>query len=128
MEYTISQAAEKAGVSVYTLRYYDKEGLLPFLEKRADGTRVFKDSDFEWLKTISCLKDTGMSIREIRGFISLCIEGERTLEKRLEIMKRHQIDFEEKMEQMERYSAAIQFKVAYYTEALAEWRNTEHTM
>ena len=44
MEYTISQAAEKAGVSVYTLRYYDKEGLLPFLEKRADGTRVFKDS------------------------------------------------------------------------------------
>ena len=43
-------------------------------------------------------------------------------------MKRHQIDFEEKMEQMERYRAAIQFKVAYYTEALAEWRNTEHTM
>ena len=52
MTYTVSQAAEKAGLSVYTLRYYDKEGLMPFLDKAPDGTRRFKDSDFQWLKTI----------------------------------------------------------------------------
>lgn len=119
MEYTISQAAKKAGVSIYTLRYYDKEGLLPFLDKRGDGTRVFKDSDFEWLKTIACLKETGMSIRKIREFISLCVQGDETLEQRLEIMKRHQADFEEMMEQMERYRCAIECKVQYYTDALA---------
>lgn len=118
MDYTISQAAEKTGISVYTLRYYDKEGLMPFLDKREDGTRVFKESDYEWLKTISCLKDTGMSIREIRDFISLCMQGDETLKTRLEIMRKHQADFEEKMKQMERYRTAIQNKVRYYDDAV----------
>lgn len=126
MTYTISQAAAKAGVSIYTLRYYDKEGLLPFLDKKEDGTRVFKESDFEWLKTVSCLKDTGMSIREIRDFISLCVQGDETLGTRLEILKKHQADFEEKMAQMEQYRTAIQRKVQYYEDALAEVKTYSH--
>lgn len=118
MTYTISQAAEKAGISVYTLRYYDKEGLMPFLDKLEDGTRVFKDSDFAWLRTITCLKDTGMSIKEIREFVGLCMGGDRTLKERLFIIRRHQEQFERQMEQMERHRKTIQWKVRYYETAV----------
>ena len=71
MTYSISEAAKQMGVSVHTLRYYDKEGLLPFVE-RVNGRRVFKDSDFSWLKIISCLKNTGMPLKEIRRYMELC--------------------------------------------------------
>ena len=54
MTYTISEIAERMGVSVHTLRLYDKEGLLPFVD-RVNGRRVFKDGDFAWLKAINCL-------------------------------------------------------------------------
>ena len=61
--YTIGQAAEKTGLTISTMRYYDKEGLLPFVERTAGGQRLFKDSDFNWLSVIECLKNTGVPIR-----------------------------------------------------------------
>lgn len=126
MSYTISQAVQKAGVSVYTLRYYDKEGLLPFLDKKPDGTRVFKDSDFAWLKTIDCLKDTGMSIREIREFVGLCMQGDATLAERLAILRQHQEDFEKKMAEMEHHRETIRKKVQYYSEAVEAGTESVH--
>ena len=71
MPYTIGQMAEKLGVAPSTLRYYDKEGLLPFVERTAGGIRIFSDGDLETLKIINCLKDTGMQIKDIRNFISM---------------------------------------------------------
>ena len=48
-----------------TLRYYDKEGLLPFVERSSGGIRMFQEKDYEWLKVISCLKKAGMSLKDI---------------------------------------------------------------
>ena len=88
MLYTVGETAKIVGVAPSTLRYYDKEGLLPFVERSTGGIRVFKESDFEWLKIIGCLKNTGMSIKEIGKFIDWCMEGDRTIEKRLELIDR----------------------------------------
>ena len=66
--YTIGQAAEMTGLSVSTLRYYEKEGLLPFVERTGGGRRVFSDEDFRWLSIIECLKGAGVPIREIRQY------------------------------------------------------------
>lgn len=74
--------AKKMGVAPSTLRYYDKEGLLPFVERSGGGIRMFKDEDIEWLSIIECLKKTGMSIKEIKRFIDWCIEGDSTIDKR----------------------------------------------
>lgn len=82
MEYfSISQVAEKMGVSASALRFYDEEWLLPFVE-RVNGRRMFKCEDFSWLRVINCLKNTGMPIKEIRHYISLCLEGDTSLEDR----------------------------------------------
>ena len=92
---------------------------MPFLDKAPDGTRRFKDSDFQWLKTITCLKNTGMSIHEIRDFVALCMEGDATLNRRLAIMKDHQARFEQKMAQMQLYQETIRSKIRYYEDAVA---------
>ncbi|MDR2051778.1 MAG: MerR family DNA-binding transcriptional regulator [Treponema sp.] len=54
----IGEAAKMMGISAFALRYYDKEGLLPFVERTASGKRLFKDSDPEWLALLECLKAT----------------------------------------------------------------------
>ena len=65
MTYTVGEIAKKLNVAPSTLRYYDKEGLLPFVERSAGGIRVFHDTDMDWLELIECLKHTGMPIKEI---------------------------------------------------------------
>lgn len=68
MPYTIGEVAKKMNVAPSTLRYYDKEGLLPFVERSSGGIRMFKESDFEWLSIIECLKkaDIPEKFRNVR--------------------------------------------------------------
>ena len=63
MIYTVGEMAQKLGVPASTLRYYDKEGLLPFVERSSGGIRMFRENDFEWLQVIRCMKKAGMSIK-----------------------------------------------------------------
>ena len=67
MYYTIGEMAQKINVPPSTLRYYDKEGLLPNVARSSGGRRMFQDSDLEWLSVLTCLKETGMPIREKIG-------------------------------------------------------------
>ncbi len=67
MLYTVGEMAKKLGVAPSTLRFYDKEGLLPFVERSGGGMRVFKDEDFEWLQVIGCLKKAGMKLCDINA-------------------------------------------------------------
>ena len=67
------------GVPASTIRYYDKEGLLPFVGRSSGGIRVFTEKDFEWLRIIECLKKTGMSLKDIREYIELAMQGDETI-------------------------------------------------
>ena len=79
--YTIGQVAEMFGLPVSTLRYYDKQGLFPGLE-RASGIRRFGDTELEALRVIECLKKAGMEIKDIRLFMEWCAEGPSTYPRR----------------------------------------------
>ena len=63
MVYTVGETARMLEVPASTLRYYDKEGLLPFVERSSGGIRMFHESDLEWLQVIGCMKKAGISIR-----------------------------------------------------------------
>ena len=65
MIYTVGEMAQKLGVPASTLRYYDKEGLLPFVKRSSGGIRMFQESDFEWLQVIRCMKKAGMPINRV---------------------------------------------------------------
>lgn len=114
MSFTIKQAADRIGVTVPTLRYYDKEGLLPFLKKKDNGTRVFKEEDFQSLAVINCLKCSGLSIKDIRMYIDLCEIGDETLEQRRKLFIERQNSVLEQMKKLEDILSTIKYKIEYY--------------
>ena len=75
-------------VPASTLRFYDKEGLLPFVERLPGGIRMFQDTDLEWLQITCCMKKAGMSIRDIRQYIEQAQRGDDTIALRLVILHR----------------------------------------
>lgn len=117
MYYTVGEMAKKMGVPSSTLRYYDKEGILPFLERSAGGKRIFKESDMEWLSIIECLKKTGMPIKEIKKFVDWCIEGDSTIEKRLELIDKQRNEVLNQMEQLKNTLKTLDYKHWYYETA-----------
>lgn len=118
MFYTIGEAAKILGVAPSALRYYDKEGLLPFIERSESGLRMFKESDIDWLKIIECLKATGMPIKGIRRFIECAREGDGTIKERLEILKTQRENVIRQIEEIQAHLEMIDYKVWYYSEAL----------
>lgn len=124
MSYTIGQVAEKMGVTTHTLRYYEKEGLLPFVERTESGIRSFKDSDVECLHIIECLKATGMPIKDIKVFIDWCAEGDSTLQQRYEMFLERRKEVLQQMADLQRTLATIEYKCQYYKDALDALKDT----
>lgn len=118
MTYTIKEAAERTGLSAHTIRYYDKEGLLPNVARTPAGARMFEEKDFEWMHLISCLKNTGMPIRGIRDFVNWYLAGDSTLRQRLEMFLEHRKDVERQIEALQTYLEKINHKVWYYGQAV----------
>ena len=85
MEYTIKEVTKKYNLSASTLRYYEKEGLLPKIKKNQSNQRVYDDDDLSWLDIIMCMRKTGMTIAYIKNYIELCQEGDNTINQRYEI-------------------------------------------
>ena len=98
--YTIGQVSEMFNLPVSTLRYYDKEGLFPFMQ-RASGIRQFSDTEIAALKLIECLKKSGLEIRDIKQFMEWCQEGSRTYELRKQLFERQKAAVEKEMEKMQ---------------------------
>ncbi|WP_368297962.1 MerR family transcriptional regulator [Cytobacillus firmus] len=116
--YTISEVAKELDLTVYTLRYYDKEGLMPFVERTPSGNRLFKESDLSALKVIECLKATGMPIKEIKNFIDWCSEGDATLQQRYDMFLDRKANAEAQMEELRKTMEVIEHKCLYYKTAL----------
>lgn len=114
MDYSIKQAADIVNLTAYTLRYYDKEGLLPFVERDEAGHRIFTEHDIEWLGLICCLKDTGMPLKQIKKYIQLCMEGDETLSIRHRILVEHRRDVIEQIELLNRNLERIDYKIEHY--------------
>ena len=117
MLYTVSEMAKRLGVAPSTLRYYDKEGLLPFIERSDGGIRMFKDTDFEWLSIIECLKKTGMPIKEMKVFIDWCIEGDTTISKRKELIEKQRQVVLFQIQQLKETLSMLDYKKWYYETA-----------
>lgn len=117
MVYTIGEMAKLLGVAPSTLRYYDKEGLLPFMERSEGGIRVFQDKDFEFLQIIHCLKAAGMQIKDIRKFIALVMQGDETIEARLALFQKRKKEVENQIVELQETLDTIRFKCWYYETA-----------
>ena len=117
--YTIGQVSELFGLPISTLRYYDKEGLFPHME-RTSGIRRFGEHELEALRVIECLKKSGMNIKEIRQFMDWCAQGSSTYPTRLEFFQKQKKIVEKEIEKMEKVLDMIRFKCWYYEQAIKD--------
>ena len=117
--YTIGQVSEMFDLPISTLRYYDKEGLFPNLE-RTSGIRKFSNRELDRLNMIECLKLSGLRIDEIRVFMQWCEEGSSTYEKRLGLLMDQKKNVEAEIERLEEVLDMLRFKCWYYEEAIKD--------
>ncbi|CUP87828.1 MerR family transcriptional regulator [Clostridium baratii] len=118
MKFSISEVAKKMNLSVSTIRYYDKEGLLPFIERTDSGYRIFSESDVKMLEIIECLKHTGMSIKDIKAFSNWVKDGDYSLEQRYEMFLERKKIVEEQIQELQKSLDLINHKCWYYKTAL----------
>ena len=119
MDYSIGQVSRMTGLPVSTLRYYDKEGLFPGME-RTSGIRRFTDGELERLHVIECLKHSGLEIRDVRQFMQWCTQGSATYPQRQELFQRQLATAEAQMRRMEKTMAMLRFKCWYYEQAMQD--------
>ena len=122
--YTIGQVSEMFNIPISTLRYYDKEGLFPYI-KRVSGIRRFSDTELEALNVIECLKKSGLEIKDIKQFMEWCIEGSSTYSKREQLFEERKKALQEQMAQLQKTMDMIEFKCWYYKQAIKDG-NEDH--
>lgn len=117
MIYTVGEMAKLLNVPASTLRYYDKKGLLPFVSRSSGGIRMFQESDYEWLRIIGCLKKAGMCLDDIREYINLAMQGDQTIDERLQLFQKQRELLKMQMEELQETMDTLNFKCWYYETA-----------
>lgn len=117
--YTIGQVSELCGLPASTLRYYDKEGLFPNLQ-RDSGIRRFGEQELEALRVIDCLKKSGLELRDIKQFMAWCTEGSATYPQRRALFLKQKEQVEADLERMNQVLDMIKFKCWYYEQAIKD--------
>ncbi|MGM0340101.1 MerR family transcriptional regulator [Enterococcus sp. AZ007] len=115
--YTIGQVSEMFGLPISTLRYYDKEGLFPEIQ-RVSGIRKFSENEIEALRVIECLKKSGLEIKDIKQFMEWSKQGSQTFQIRKELFEKQKVVVEEEIAKLNRVLNMLQYKCWYYEEAI----------
>ena len=117
--YTIGQVSEMFGLPISTLRYYDKEGLFPDLQ-RTSGIRRFGEKELEALRVIECLKRSGLEIKDIKQFMTWCVQGSETYPQRRELFLKQKQRVEDELLRMNRVLDMLRYKCWYYQQAIED--------
>ena len=117
--YSIGQVSAMTNLPISTLRYYDKEGFFPNLEKQS-GIRRFSQAELDAIRMIECLKRSGLEIKDIRQFMDWCVEGPSTYPQRKALFEEQRSHMEAELEQMNRTLDMLKFKCWYYEQAIKD--------
>ena len=117
MLYTIGDLSRELDIPASTIRYYDKEGLLPSVERSSGGIRLFDDLAYQVLKILKCLKQSGLSIKEMKRFIELVQMGDESIGDRLELFQARRDALLKQRSEMDEMLKILEFKCWYYQKA-----------
>lgn len=117
-ELPVAEAAGAAGVTAHTLRYYERAGLLPHVERNGSGHRRFTEEDIEWVVMVTRLRATGMPIRAIREYAELVRAGEGNEAERLALLEEHRERVVAQLAEIERNLELVDYKIGLYRERL----------
>ncbi len=118
MEYSMKQACEQTGLSYDTLKFYCNAGLVPGLKRDERNYRIFTKQNIEWIRNLSCLKNCGMSISEMKRYVELCRQGEKTIPERRDILNTKLQNLRQEIERIEKNIDFIMYKQQFYQDVL----------
>lgn len=118
--YSAKETAKTTGLSAATLRYYEKEKLLPTIARNSQKYRQYTDEDIEWIKMIQCMRMANIPIRSIKDYVSLLIQGGETLEQRFVMVQNHMEDIKKQMTDLQNAFTLTQKKLLFYEKLLAD--------
>ncbi|MFD4197031.1 MerR family transcriptional regulator [Amycolatopsis thermoflava] len=123
MDLSIGEVARRTGLSVHTLRLYEREGLLASpVARNASGRRIYREADVEWLRYCTRFRASGMPLEEIRRFAALVRQGRGNEPERLALLREHEERVRARIAELQESLAVIRHKVAVYEEHVAEGR------
>lgn len=120
--YTMMQVCRELNITYQTLKYYCNEGLVPGVKRDHSNRRVFDEKDIKWIKDLTCLKKCGMSILEMKEYLNLCLQGESTIPRRKEMLRKKQEELRASIRELEGSISYIDWKQNFYDEVLSGQR------
>ena len=118
--YSAKETAQMTGLSTATLRYYEKEKLLPQIARNSQKYRQYTDEDIEWIKMIQCMRMANIPIRSIKQYVELLIQGGKTLKQRYDMVQGHIKDIENQITNLQNALILTQKKLIFYGELIQE--------
>lgn len=118
-QYSMKQVCEITGLTYDALKFYCNTGLVPNVKRDKNNYRIFNDRDIEWIKSLSCLKGCGMSIKEIKEYLDLCLKGKESIPKRKAVLNIKKQELEAKMQELQNSIDYIDWKQQFYDDVLS---------
>lgn len=116
----ISEVAERSGLGISTIRYYEKSGLCPFVQRGPDGKRRFSQTDAAWLELLASLRSTGMPLSEMRTFADLYASGDDKIPERKAALLVHRRRLEDRQAELDRCRVILDRKLQRYDEMMKD--------
>ena len=118
MIYTMMQACQETGMTYQGLKFYCNEGLVPNVKQDGINRRIFDERDIAWIKSLTCLKNCGMGIQEMKEYTKLCLEGVSTIPQRKAILEKKRAKLQESIAALMASVEYIDRKQEFYDEVL----------
>lgn len=112
---TIQQVAEKTGLSVHTLRYYEHIGLISQVDRASNGHRRYSERDISWIEFLMRLRTTGMPILKMQRFAELVRKGDATVSQRRALLESHRREVQKRIQELTDNLAVIDYKIERYS-------------
>ena len=116
--YTMKQACKLTNLPYETLKFYCNEGLVPNIKRDKNNYRVFDERNIRWINNMQCLKRCGMSIKEMKDYLKLCLEGQPTIPARMEMLAKHRKELLAKINELNENLAYLDYKNEFYQNVL----------
>ncbi|MEN6411378.1 MAG: MerR family transcriptional regulator [Veillonellales bacterium] len=126
MNYSIGEFSKLTNISIYTLRYYEKESLIT-PDRKKNGRRMYSENDAKWVEFIKRLKDTGMPIKEIKRYAALRAMGNPTLRERMSMLITHRSALGKKFSQSQAHLQKLDEKITFYQSEIEHIYQPDHS-
>lgn len=117
--YSMKDTCRKTNLSYDTLKFYCNEGLIPNVKRDKNNYRIFGDNDINWINSLSCLKKCGMSIKEMKIYLELCLRGQSTIPERKIMLDKKIKELKSKKQEIEDSLSFIEWKQSFYEDVLS---------